>query len=383
VNRNVVLISLASFLMAFGEELWKRFIPKYLAVLGAPVTAVGFYGTTRDLLDGLYQYPGGWITDRYGRRLALLLFVALATTGYFIYLFAPSWPYVVVGLFFVMAWSSMANPTLFAVIGDALPRERRALGFTIQSMLRRIPIAVAASLGGLAIAAYGVRSGVKFTLAATILCAVLTAVIASQIKLPSVKPAETATTGGMWARLPSQLRRLLASDILVRTCEGMVDVLVVLYATDVIGISAPQFGILVAVQMITSIVVYLPAAKIADRIGRKPFVIATFLCFAFFPVSVAVSSNFSQLVLAFIVGGLREIGEPSRKAMIVDFASPEFRGRTVGFYYLVRSLSITPAALIGGFLWRIAPGIPFFVAAIIGIAGTIVFAVTVEEAYAV
>lgn len=369
--------------MAFGEELWKRFVPKYLATLGAPVTAVGFYGTMRDLLDGLYQYPGGWITDRYGRRRALLVFIALATAGYLIYLFAPSWPYFIAGLFFVMAWSSMANPTLFAVIGDALPKERRALGFTLQSMLRRIPIAVAASLGGLALAAYGTSGGVRITLLATILCAFLTAAIASQIRLPSLKPVEAGTHAGMWTLLPSQLRRLLASDILVRTCEGMVDVLIVLYATDVIGISAPQFGLLVAVQMVTSLVVYLPAAKIADRIGRKPFVIATFLCFALFPVSVAASSNFAQLAGAFIIGGLREIGEPSRKAMIVDFALPEFRGRTVGFYYLLRSLSITPAALIGGLLWRITPSVPFFVAAIIGVAGTIVFAVTVEERYAV
>src|SRR5262245_53203439 len=153
--------------MAFGEELWKRFVPKYLETLGAPITAVGLYGTTRDLLDGLYQYPGGWITDHYGSRRSLLLFIGLATLGYLIYLFAPSWPYILVGLFFVMAWSSMANPTLFAVIGNTLPSQRRALGFAMQSMLRRLPIGAAAWLGGLAIAAYGVTQGVRFGLMGT------------------------------------------------------------------------------------------------------------------------------------------------------------------------------------------------------------------------
>ena len=80
--------------------------------------------------------------------------------GYGLYWWAPTWPFVFAGLVFVMAWSSMASPTLFAVVGDALPQERRALGFTVQSILRRIPIAVAPTLGGLAIAAYGVlRAG--------------------------------------------------------------------------------------------------------------------------------------------------------------------------------------------------------------------------------
>lgn len=30
LERNVVAVSIATFLMAFGEDLWKRFVPKYL-----------------------------------------------------------------------------------------------------------------------------------------------------------------------------------------------------------------------------------------------------------------------------------------------------------------------------------------------------------------
>ena len=68
--------------------------------------------------------------------------------------------------------------------------------------------------------------------------------------------------------------------------------------------------------------------------------------------------------------------------MILDFAQENMRGRSVGLYYLVRSLSITPAAAIGGLLWRVAPQAPFVVAGIIGLIGTVVFALTVEEHYA-
>src|SRR5262245_33778781 len=128
LERNVVLVSLAAFLLALGENLWKRFLPKYLEALGAPVTAIGLYGTCQDALDGLAQYPGGWLADRYGRRRALLGFVALAVVGYLLYWWAPAWPVVFAGLAFAVAWSSMASPALFAVIGDALPRDRRAMG---------------------------------------------------------------------------------------------------------------------------------------------------------------------------------------------------------------------------------------------------------------
>jgi len=122
--------------------------------------------------------------------------------------------------------------------------------------------------------------------------------------------------------------------------------------------------------------------RLGDRIGRKPFVITTFICFALFPLAVIFASSFILLVFAFVIGGLREIGEPSRKAMIVDFAEENVRARSVGLYYLIRSLSISPAAAIGGLLWKIAPEVPFVIAGIIGLIGTLVFAMTVEERYA-
>jgi len=370
------------FLLALGENLWKRFIPKYLETLGAPITAIGLFGTGQDFLDGIYQYPGGWIGDRYGRRRALTIFVALAMVGYGLYWWARTWVFVFAGLVFVMAWSSMASPTLFAVVGDALPKERRALGFTVQSILRRIPIAVAPTLGGLAIAAYGVQGGVRLGLALTMGLAAVTLVVVWRVNIPLTRDAVPVNIVAVWQSLPAPLRWLLASDVLVRTGEGLVDVFLILYAIDIVGISAPAYGVLIGVQAATAILSYLPVARLADRIGRKPFVIATFVAFAAFPVCVGLAHSFTMLIGAFIVGGLREVGEPARKAMIVDLVQPSLRARSVGLYYLVRSLAIAPAAFIGSLLWTVTPTLPFWTAGVIGIVGAVVFAATVEERYA-
>jgi MFS family permease len=381
LERNTGAVALAMFTMALGEHLWRRFIPKYLEALGAPVVAVGLYGSTEDLLDGLYQYPGGWFADRYGRRRALLLFVSLAAIGYGVIAVAPAWPLVLVGLVFMMAWSSLASPTLFAVVGDALPRERRAMGFSVQSMLRRVPIVVAPVLGGLLIANRGILGGVRTGLIISILLALLTLTIVSQIRI-ALPPLYEGGVRGVWSSFPGPLRRLLLSDVFIRTCEGMVDIFLVLYALNVVGIDAPRFGLLIAVQMSTAILCYLPAARLADRLGRKPFVIATFIAFSLFPIAVVLAHTFTGLVAAFVIGGLREIGEPARKALILDLVPEGARARGVGLYYLIRSLAITPAATLGGVLWTVAPQVPFVLAGVIGLVGTAVFAVTVEEDYA-
>ncbi|HRH46391.1 MAG TPA: MFS transporter [Pyrinomonadaceae bacterium] len=381
LERNVLAASAAIFLLGMGEELWKRFLPKYLEALGAGTLVIGLFGTAKDFFDAVYQYPGGWLADHLGRRTAFLIFIVLASIGYLIYLFSPSWVFVFIGLAFAMAWSSMASPAIFAVIGDSLPKERRAMGFTVQSILKRVPIIIAPIIGGLLIASMGIISGVRTGLLVTLILAIIAVLIVLTVKIP-IKSGAATNLRGVWRSFHFALKKLLVSDIIIRMCEGMAEVFIVIYVTNIIGISLAEYGVLVAIQMTTSILVYIPSAKIADRIGRKPFVIATFICFALFPLAVVISTGFSSLIFAFIIGGLREIGEPSRKAMIVDFAESHLRARSVGLYYLVRSLSITPAAFVGGVLWKLAPETPFISAGIIGLIGTIVFALTVEERYA-
>jgi len=381
LERNVSIASAAVFLLGLGEELWKKFLPKYLEALGASTPIIGLFGTAEDFFDAVYQYPGGWIADRLGRRRAFLIFITLASAGYVVYYFASSWPFVFVGLALVMAWQSMASPAIFAVIGDSLPRDRRAMGFTLQSILKRVPIVIAPVIGGAMIASLGIVKGIHAGLLITLGLAAITLLLVLKVNI-AIKASPATNIAGVWRSFHAGLKRLLISDVIIRMCEGMTGVLTILYVTNVHGFSTARYGTLIGLQMIVSILVYIPAGKIADRIGRKPFVIVTFFSFALFPLAVMFAMNFGFLILAFVIGGLREIGEPSRKAMIVDSARDDLRARSVGLYYLIRSLSITPAAAIGGLLWKISPQVPFVVAGVIGLIGTIVFTLTVEERYA-
>jgi MFS family permease len=380
LERNLAVMSLAVFLVGAGEELWSRFIPKYLEALGAGPATVGLFGTADDFLDAIYQYPGGYLSDRIGSRRALVSFAGIAAIGYTIYALSRNWQMVFVGLVFVSAWSSMGSPAIFALIAETLPHNRRAMGFTVQSVLKRVPIMISPAIGGLLIARFGLLSGIRIALVVTIVLALASILGQRRLYLPAAAPAkhEPLSLISHFRGLDGGLKRLLLSDIFIRTCEGMAGVFVVLFVTNIVGLSAPQFGALVSVQMAASIAVYFPAAALADRYGRKPLVATTFLCFAAFPLAVILARDFAGMTVAFIIGGLRELGEPARKAMIVDLADPARRGRTVGLYYLIRSLSVTPAAAIGGLLWRIKPPIPFIVAFAVGIIGTLLFVATVK-----
>lgn len=364
LERNIVAMLLAFLVLGMGEELWMRFIPKYLELLGAGAWVITLYGTLRDLLDAVYPYSGGWLADRLGRRSALILFALLAIAGYTLYLLAPGWPWVLAGTVLVLAWSSLTLPAIFAVIGDNLPPARRATGFGVQSILKRIPIILAPPLGGLLIASLGLAGGVRAGLAVTI-------VLAVAVTPPAPDPGGIRD---LWRGMDGGLKRLLVADCLARWAEGIPKVFLIFFVIDVLGGTATQFGWLTSVQMLAATLVYIPLAKMADRMDRKPFVLLTFAFFALFPLAVALSPGPGWLAMAFVIGGLRETGEPARKALIVDFASAGARGRAVGLYYLLRGLAVFPASLVGGWLWSLDRRLPFYAAFAVGVLGFLVHA---------
>src|SRR5947207_11962607 len=232
LERNVAIASAAVFLLGFGEELWKKFLPKYLEALGASTPIIGLFGTAEDFFDAVYQYPGGWIADHLGRRRAFLIFIALSVAGYVVYLFSTWWPLLFLALALVMAWQSMASPAIFAVIGDSLPRERRAMGFTLQSILKRVPVVIAPIAGGVLIARLGIVKGVHTSLLITLVFAAATLLLVRKITL-TARASETTNIRGVWQTFHSVLKRLLVSDVIIRTCEGMTGVLMILYVTNV------------------------------------------------------------------------------------------------------------------------------------------------------
>jgi len=169
------------------------------------------------------------------------------------------------------------------------------------------------------------------------------------------------------------LRRLLFSDILVRFCERIPYAWVVIYAMDDVGVSAIKVGVLTAIEMIVASACYVPVAYLAERYGREPFVIATFFFFTLFPLSLVFAHSFAWLVVAFVIRGLKEFGDSPRKALIVGYARPEMRGRTVGAYYLIRDTFVSVGSLLGAWLWRLGPAVNFWGAAALGAAGTAIY----------
>src|SRR6476646_11945461 len=82
LKRNLVIILIAIFVIGAGEELWMRFVPKYLQTLGASAFVIGLYDALRTLISAIYAYPGGFLAERWGHRRAFITFNLVSIAGY-------------------------------------------------------------------------------------------------------------------------------------------------------------------------------------------------------------------------------------------------------------------------------------------------------------
>jgi MFS family permease len=374
LKRNLVLLLTTIVLISAGEELWMRFLPKYLQALGASVFVIGIFDALRTCLGAIYAYPGGAWVDRFGHRNALVSFTLISVCGYALVALVPHWSAVIGGMFLFLSWTCFSLPASFSLVAATLSREKHAMGIAVQSIVKRLPIFVGPIIGGVMIDQLGIVQGVRAALGITCLLGLVAMAVQLGIRdAPRLEKPQRQSFFAVARRMNPPLRRLLLSDILIRFCERLPFAWVVIYAMDYVGVNATRVGLLIGIEMIAAVLCTIPASYFADKYKREPFVVATFVFFTLFPVSLLFANTFVMLIFAFVVRGLKEFGEPARKALIIGSCPEDIRARMIGCYYLIRDLIVALGAVAGAILWKMGPRVNFSAAALLGLLGTIVY----------
>ncbi|MBN1425272.1 MFS transporter [Candidatus Fermentibacteria bacterium] len=367
-------------LVGMGEKMAERFLPIYLIALGGGPLVVGLLNGLDNLLSALYSFPGGYLAERLGTKRALMVFNIMAMAGFVIVIAIPTWQAVIIGSVLFLSWTAISLPGTMKLVSTVLPKEKRTMGVSLHSLVRRIPMALGPLVGGALIAARGERDGVRLAFVAALVLAGVAAWL-QHVLIEDDRGTHRAGASpsknplSLWRGMHPSLKNLLVADILVRFCEQIPYAFVVIWCMKTVArpVSAFQFGILTAVEMTTALLIYIPIAYLADRGNKKPYVVTTFGFFTIFPMVLMMSRSFWPLVFAFILRGLKEFGEPTRKALIMDLAPDDAKAATFGLYYLVRDVVVSLAAFGGSLLWLISPQVNFIAASAFGLLGTVWF----------
>ncbi len=382
-DSSTLAVLFAILFVTAATELWAPVVPEIIdsgwqgtALRGSwqAVLLIAVYGSLKDLLEAINYFAGGWIAGRFGTRRALLIFNALPLCGLGLLLLRPTWWAALAAVPLVFIWDSISGPATLTVVGDSLAPERRTMAFSMQALFRRLSRLVAYGttgvllwVGGVGLAAEdsplvgGFRSAV---LAGVVM---VLAAFALQWRLlrtraRDVSPALRSPVRTIRGFAPG-LRRLLWADVAARWAEGVPRELIILYAVgglvaqgmpDHRAVAFYTTGLL-GTQAVVNGICYLVVGVRASRPGaeKQPYIAATFLFFALFPLALALAPDGSRIALAaaFVVGGLREVGEPARKALITEWVPADHRTQAIGAYWGVRSLCVFLAPLGGGAIW--------------------------------
>jgi MFS family permease len=387
LRRSTVGVLGMVILVGMGEHMAERFLPIYMMALGGGALSIGLLQAMDNLLSALYSFPGGYLSDRIGTKRSLLVFNLVAMAGFALVILIPAWQAVLAGAVLFISWSAISLPATMSLIYKVLPLNKRTMGVSMHSLVRRIPMALGPLIGGLFIGIWGEQSGVRLAFGAALAMAIV-ALFLQQRMIVDDRPDATASADGCGLtpeKNPLKLMRLmnpamkglLVTDILIRFCEQIPYAFVVVWSMKTIAepVSAVQFGLLTTIEMATAVLVYIPVAYMVERSTKKPFVLATFAFFTLFPLVLFYSRSFEWLIAAFILRGLKEFGEPTRKSLIMDLSPDSCKAGMFGLYYLIRDVFVAIAALGGAFLWQISPVANLFTAFFFGIVGTVGFAV--------
>lgn len=381
--------------LGLSEEIWATYLSLHLAQQTASVLKaaqyIGVIAFAQNLLEGFGYFIGGSLAQRMGARLALTVSAIPPAIGFTVMLTSQSPWAIAFGAVLMTSWDPLSVPATFDVVGSGVPKNRRTIAFALQSMQKRLPKVFGPAIGAAVFVAFGYLANIGLAFALLGLAVVLQLLLSKRMRpkaVPAPVPFATILRG-----LSPDMRRLLTAEIFIRWGEWFVRSFSALYVFSLLngelGWTAAQaaasIGVLIAITNLTALATYIPVGKWVDRSpSPRPFIGLTFLLFALFPICLVLLPRaalwagwpvMAGLVLTYTLNGLREIGEPARKALITNGFAPELRARGIGLYWGLRSFAFCPAPLVAAYLWTtVGPEPTFLIGGAIGLIGTAWFA---------
>lgn len=405
LNRATVAVLAIIGCLGLSEEIWSNFLALHLKNVAAttdPATAfvtaaiyAGLISSAKNLLEGFGYIIGGAFAHRLGARIALAISTFPMILGFVVMLSVTGSTLISLAALMMSNWEPLSVPATFDIVGAEVKKNRRTIAFAVQSIQKRLPKAIGPYVGGMLFVA-GYHWNLIVALSLVVVALIVQLALTSKMK-PKPDAAHVPMREIM-RTMPPDLRRLLQAEILIRWGDWFARDFTMLYVAWLLttrwgwtdAAAAQAGGILMALMAVTALATYIPVAKWVDRSqSPRPFIGLTFLLFAIFPISLVVLPRISAatglpvmagLVVAYVLNGLREIGEPARKALITTGFHPDIRARAVGVYWGLRSFAFFPAPLVAAFLWsRIGPEQTFLIGGAIGLAGTLYFGLRGRE----
>ena len=376
---NFLLITLSWIIMFFAQPIPDTYASLFYLHLGADVFLISILGFVGSIAVALVQFPGGYLADKHGRRWLIVTMTFGLGIGTLFFIFAPSWPFLLIGLL-IQNLCSIYGPALMAMVFDSLPPENRGAGFSFQSVISTLVLLPAPLIAQYLVVTFNFDLGMR--IAYTVVALTYFGIALMRLKLKETLPTGDAQARPsfinalkdypksvkegiyVWRKVPKSAFNLFLAIIIINGLVVSCQTYFVVYATDILKVSLTQWAIVMTFRYLSIAIPAILAGFSMDVMGRKRFLILGYLLYV--PgMLLFINADFNMLLLAFFFFGLGNLLQlNSYQVLMGDLVPRGLRGTVTGCLQFFMFLMQAIFQVIVGVLYAfVSPQLPFLLLA--------------------
>src|SRR5215471_1339785 len=341
-NRTLLAVSLAVCASFTGIGMVVPVRVLYAQSRGASLAIIGAMASSYLISNFLFQYPSGWLADRWGRKPVMILSLSAQAVLSAVYLLISDPVLFVILRFAEGAAAAAFLPSARALINDAVPSKQRGEAFGIFSAFLNAGFLLGPGLGGL-LAATGY--------ATAFIGAVIFRLVAMVIVITMIHVKTRGEQEIEEAARPVSLRTLFKIGLSGAYILAFGDFIFVgfdisltaLWLHDHLGASIAVIGLAYVVFSIPSIIVAPFGGRVADHRRRSSLILIFGLAQVPIYIIYGLANTFLIVVVFFAIHGvIYSMMQPAVDAHVATSTIAGARARIQGLY--------SAAGLVGGFV---------------------------------
>ena len=396
LSGNILTFALVDMMGNFARTAVFPYASLYILALDGRPATIGFISFI-SLSTGLFVLPvAGYITDRTNRVRLLAISGFLSSLFLVLIVAAPNWQVVALASFLV-GLVVFQFPAYASLVADSLAPGDRARGIGVMNMVSNLLAIFAPFIAGIIIERFSTNLGMRILYGMMLVVYLLGSVIQLRflrepsgenrdgISLKSILQAVRKSYAGipeLLAVMSAPLWALAGVVLLSFLANGVSSAFWVVYATEEIGLSPSQWGLILLVEGIVRMAAFVPAGWIADRWGRTRTLIASLLVsLLVLPLFIVLKSFTAVLMIRVILAACFGLALPASTALMADLIPRLQRGQlmaaigqggimlypagggvggpSLGYLFIP---PVMLASLSGGYLYELNPAYPWIFA---------------------
>jgi MFS family permease len=377
LQRNVRVFGLTSLLNDTATEMAYWILPAFLISLGAGPAALGLIEGIAESVASFAKLFSGMLADRVSRRKPVVVAgYAVANAVKPLLAIATAWWQVLLIRFCDRLAKGVRGAPRDVMVAESVRGKNVGSAFGLLQAMDSAgaivgPLAAVLLLGS----GWSMRGVFWVASVPGLLCVLVVAMLVRETgertrtsHPPSRSPRSFTTQTGL---LPRSFYYLLGAVTLFSLGNSS-DMFLILRAQS-IGIPVRHAPLLGLVFNLTYTAFSWPAGKLSDHMSRQNIAAAGYVIFAMvYSVFATAPSRTAIWGMMPFYGCYYALTQPVLRAMVVDEAPREARGRAFGIFYFVTSLATLAASVLAGELWKhVGPQSTFRLSAMLAIVSAL------------